>query len=237
MLDYLKRSVRLVVGLFVFAFGVVMTYQANLGNSPYEVLNSGLANHLPMQVGTVSTVVSFIIVIADWIGGEAIGFGTIANSILVGVFMNLINALDFLPLMGGWIDGLLMLVGGLFVSSIGTYLYVGSGFGAGPRDSLMVMAARKLKVAVGTARIGIEVIVTVIGLLLSGKFGIGTFIAAFVGGISLQLVCGIVRFDLKKVRHESILDTIRRVRAILSHTEVTSPEPEASTDMATEVKR
>ena len=60
---------------------------------------------------------------------------------------------------------------------------------------------------------------------------------AFVGGISLQLVCGIVRFDLKKVRHESILDTIRRVRAILSHTEVTSPEPEASTDMATEVKR
>ena len=97
VLSYLKRSVRLLLGLFIFAFGVVMTYQANLGNSPYEVLNSGLANHLPMQVGTVSIVVSFIIVIADWIGGEAIGFGTIANGVLVGVFMNVINAWDLLP--------------------------------------------------------------------------------------------------------------------------------------------
>lgn len=190
-----------------------------------------------MQVGTVSIVVSFIIVIADWIGGEAIGFGTIANGVLVGVFMNVINAWDLLPLMTEWYWGLLMLVAGLFVSSIGTYLYVGASFGAGPRDSLMVLAARKLHISVGTSRVGIEVIVVLVGLVLGGKFGVGTFIAAFVGGICLQIVCAIVKFDLKKVAHESIPDTIVRIKAMLTHTPVETALDGVETQMASEVKK
>jgi uncharacterized protein len=53
--------------------------------------------------------------------------------------------------------------------------YIGAGFGAGPRDSLMV-ACHHHGLPIGTPRVAIEVTVLVVGRLLGGALGAGTVV-------------------------------------------------------------
>ena len=59
--------------------------------------------------------------------------------------------------------------------------------GAGPRDSLMLVTARRAGVRIGVARATIEVTVTVIGFALGGTVGIGTLAFAFGIGPAVEL--------------------------------------------------
>ena len=49
------------VSLFVNGFGVYLTIQANIGASPWDVLNLGLSNTFGILYGTASILVSFTI--------------------------------------------------------------------------------------------------------------------------------------------------------------------------------
>ena len=73
------------------------------------------------------------------------------------------------------------MVTGILIIGIGSGFYIGAGLGAGPRDSLMLVAARRTGVRIGITRAAIEAAVTVIGFALGGTVGIGTL--AFAVGI------------------------------------------------------
>ena len=70
---------------------------------------------------------------------------------------------------------------------IGSGFYIGAGMGAGPRDSLMLVTARRAGVRIGVARVAIEVAVTVVGFALGGTVGIGTLAFAFGIGPAVEL--------------------------------------------------
>ena len=70
-----------------------------------------------------------------------------------------------------------MMTGGVLVIGIGSGLYIGAGMGAGPRDSLMLVAAKRAHVRIGVSRVAIEVAVTVVGFALGGTVGIGTLVS------------------------------------------------------------
>ena len=92
------------------------------------------------------------------------------------------HRLSDLPLAGR----LALLVIGLVLFGIGTALYIGAGLGAGPRDSLMLVGARRLHTRVGAVRAGIEVAALVAGVLLGGRVGIGTVLFAALIGPSVE---------------------------------------------------
>lgn len=96
------------------------------------------------------------------------------------------------------------MITGLFIISFGSYFYIGSGFGAGPRDSLMVALQRKTGLPVGLCRGILEGSVVLIGWLLGGPVGIGTVIAAFGIGFCIQIVFAIMKFDATSVKHETL---------------------------------
>lgn len=207
--NFILRLLRLILGLFLYALGIVVTLKAHVGYAPWDVLHVGLASTIGVSIGLASILVGVIIIFATVLLGEKLGLGTILNMLLIGVFLDMILNLDFIPTMGNTISGIAALMVGLFVISIATYFYIGSGFGAGPRDSLMVALARKTRLPIGLCRGAIEISAVLIGWKLGGMVGIGTVISALAVGFCIQITFGILKFDPKSIKHESLTDTWR----------------------------
>jgi len=136
--------------------------------------------------------------------------------VLIGLFIDLI--FPYIPKTENRIIGTLMLISGLFIIAVGSYFYIKSAFGAGPRDNLMVVLARKTKLPVGLCRGIIELLATVIGWFLGGMVGFGTVISVIAIGFCIQLVFKILRFDVTSVKHETLKDTFIVIKRIKTTT-------------------
>ena len=206
---YVSRLIRLAFGLFLFALGSVLTMRGNVGYGPWELFHTGLTHLLPLTIGQITVLTGVVIVVIDALLRESIGVGTLANMILVGTFMDLILATNLLPLAKGWIDGLLLLVLGLFVTATGSYFYISAGFGAGPRDSLMVAIRRFTGLPIGASRSVLEISAAALGFLLGGPLGLGTVLCAVGLGFCVQVVFRLFHFEATSIRHENLIDTWR----------------------------
>lgn len=214
MNKFMLRLLRLFLGLFLYAVGIVLTMKANIGYASWEVFHAGLATVFGIQIGTVSILVGLVLCIISMMEGEKLGFGTLCNMVFIGLFMNLLLGLDLFPKLSNFYLGVVQMVGGLFVISIATVYYISSGFGAGPRDSLMVVLTKKTKLSVGTCRSGLEILVVIIGALLGGSFGIGTILAAVIIGFCVQITFKLFHFDPTTVVHENFFDTFRNLAKV-----------------------
>jgi uncharacterized membrane protein YczE len=134
--------------------------------------------------------------------------------ILIGIFTDLILFTGILPLSQNYAIGIAMLLIGLLILAIGTYFYIKSGFGAGPRDSLMVVLNRKTKIPIGICRIIVEVTVTIAGWALGGMVGIGTVISAIAVGFFVQLTFAVLKFKPASVQHETLKQTYENLRQL-----------------------
>lgn len=203
MTGYILRFLKLNFGLFLYGLGIIVTMRANIGYAPWEVLHSGVSQTLGVSIGLVNTAVGAIIVVIVFLLGEKIGLGTIFNMFMIGLFLDLILFLDFIPLFNNFFIGTLVHILGLFIISLGTYFYIYSAFGAGPRDSLMVAVTRKTGLPVGLCRGIVEFSVVLIGWLLGGLVGLGTVISALSIGVCVQITFRLLKFDPTQVKHET----------------------------------
>lgn len=207
MLNFAIRLIRVIWGLFLFALGKVFIIYAQIGYTPWDVLAAGLAKTVGLSIGNTIIIISIFIVILIFLLGEKIGLGTFLNMILIGIYLDLIMFVNIVPKINNVILGIIMLIGGLFLIAAGSYFYISSGFGAGPRDSLMVAFTRKTGLPIGSCRAIIEILVVTTGWILGGMVGIGTFLAAFGIGFCIQLVFKLFHFNATKIRHETLNDT------------------------------
>ena len=210
MIRFIRRLFSLVFGLFLYALGIVLCIQANIGCAPWDVLHMGLSFKLGMTMGRISILVGALICLGMLLLREKLGIGTLLNMLLIGVFMDGIFSLRVIPAANRLWTGALVMVAGLFVIALGSYFYIGSGFGAGPRDSLMVSLRRRSKWPVGVCRALVEGSALLIGFFLGGQAGIGTVIAVFGIGFCVQTVFALLRFDPAAVRHETLADTLAK---------------------------
>ena len=210
MKGYSVRLVKLVFGLFLFALGSFLTIQANIGLASWEAFSMGIAYLTDQTYDNILIISGFVILVIDVALKEKIGFGTILNTILIGTFVDLIQAVDLIPQMNNFFSGVLMLLLGQLSICIGSYFYIGASLGCGPRDALMVALGKRLpKVPIGIVRGVIEGTVLLIGWLLGAKVGIGTVISVFGISFILEATLNILHFDVTNIEHESIVDTVR----------------------------
>ena len=183
------RIASLVWGLFLFAWGIVLILESQLGLSPWDVLHQGIANHTPISFGAANVVVGVVVLALAWALGGRIGYGTLANSVLVGAFIQLYLSFDAVtdlahePL---WVR-VLLLAGGIALTGPATAFYIGADLGAGPRDTLMLAATARSGVRVGIVRGVIEVGALLTGIALGGTFGVGTVAFALLIGPVVEL--------------------------------------------------
>lgn len=180
------RFLKLFVGLFICSLGCVTILKSNLGLAPWDVLHQGVSKVTGITIGQASISLGVIIVLMDIFLGQPIGVGTVLNFIFIGLFMDLIIFLDFIPIFQNLFARIIELLVGIFFYSYGTYLYMTQGMGCGPRDGFMQVLTKRFNKPVSVIKNGIEIIAFVIGWLLGGKLGIGTIVTALVMGIWLQ---------------------------------------------------
>lgn len=179
----LARTLALVLGLFLFALGIALQLESELGLSPWDVLNQGVSDRTPLSFGAANVAIALIVLVLAASLGARIGPGTVANAVLIGVFVDLLLTVGVVENLSTQPLGvrIALMVGGIVATGIGSGFYIGAGLGAGPRDSLMLVGARRSGVRVGVVRAVLEIAVTILGFALGGTVGIGT--VAFALGI------------------------------------------------------
>ncbi|RNL79903.1 YczE/YyaS/YitT family protein [Nocardioides marmorisolisilvae] len=180
-----RRLTQLVGGLVLYGLTLAMLIRGTLGNAPWDVLHQGLAEHLPIDIGTALIVVSFVVLLL-WIPlRELPGLGTIANAILIGLSADVFLALIDKP--HDLLARVALTVLGIGFNGLATALYIGSQFGPGPRDGLMTGLHRRTGLSIRLVRTCLEVSVVAIGFVLGGTVGVGTLLYALAIGPMVQL--------------------------------------------------
>lgn len=187
------RFVVLIAGLFIFAVGIVCLYEARLGLSPWDVLNQGIAKHSPLSFGEANICVGVTVLSLAALLGARVGVGTVANATLVGAFVDQL-------LRSGWVtdrvhDSLTLhiayVVLGIALMGIATAIYIGATFGAGPRDSLMLVLSLRTHARIGIVRALLEATALVAGFLLGGRLGVATLVYVVAIGPAVEASFGL----------------------------------------------
>lgn len=188
------RVLRFLGGLALCALAVWLSVQVELGLSPWDVLHSGLSERLGLSFGLVVILVGLAVLGLSRVLGVRPGIGTLVNIVSVGWVLDRLLAtswLDGLPDAAMWVR-VLALVAAVLILGFGAALYIGAGFGAGPRDSLMVACSHH-GWPIGPSRVVIEVTVLLVGWLLGGTLGLGTVLLALGTGPVVQLSFRLLR--------------------------------------------
>jgi uncharacterized membrane protein YczE len=174
----------LVVGLFLFALAIVLILESKLGLSPWDVLNQGLARHTPLSFGMANVAVGLAVLLLAWSLGGPPGLGTFANAVLVGTLIQGLTSIHAVTALAheGLSVRIPLLVVGIWLIGPGTAFYIGADFGAGPRDTMMLVGSRRTGRRVGLVRAVLEVCALAVGIALGGTFGIGTVLFALTVG-------------------------------------------------------
>ena len=198
------------VSLFVNGFGIYLTIQANIGVAPWDVLNLGISKTLGILYGTASIAVSCTILVIDILLREPIGIAMFIDAIVVGKAVDFFNWTGIVPPCTSMLTAIPVMVLGLFVLAYTQFTYMIASLGCGPRDTLLVGLAKRVKrVPIGAVSIALLSTATLIGWLLGGPVGVGTLICAFGAGPVMQLAFATVRFDATDVRHQRLTDSAK----------------------------
>ena len=172
-------------GFVLYGLALALLIRADLGTSTWLVLEIALADIIGIKIGTMTVVMGFVVLGLALLSRERVGWGTLANILSIGPWLNL-----WLELISTPENNLVLQIGmfllGVLVQGIATAVYIGVDAGAGPRDSLMLAVHRVTGFSVRVARGSIEVIVVTIGWVLGGPAGWGTLAFALLIGPAVQ---------------------------------------------------
>ncbi len=202
--------IRIIIGLFIFSFGVHLTIFANIGLAPWDCLGMGLSYHLPLNYGLCMTLVAVTILLIDILLKEKIGYGTIIDALFTGNFVQFFNSVNPFPLNKSLAAGIAIMLVGFVFMALGMAVYMKCAQCCGPRDSLLVGLGKRMpRLPIGLVEVLLWAFVLLAGWLLGGPVGIGTVISTFGAGLVMQLVYYIIRFEPRNLRHRGVVEVSR----------------------------
>ena len=170
---------RLIVGLVLCGTGIASMVLADLGLGPWDILHQGISKRTGIGIGTVGIFVG-IAVLLLWIPlRQKMGVGTILNTILIGVTIDVVLAVA--PEPEHVAVRCVLLLAGIVLMGVGIGMYIGAGLGPGPRDGVMTAFADR-GYSVRVVRTLIELSALAGGALLGGSVGLGTVLFALLIG-------------------------------------------------------
>lgn len=177
------------MGLWIFGTGEAIIIASGIGVSPWTVLAQGIGQQTGFTVGESTFIVS-VMVLFMWIPlRETPGIGTILNAILIAMAIDVMA--PFLPEPTEIGPQVVQTIIGILLVGIGSGFYLTANLGPGPRDGWMTGIQQRSGWSIGRVRIGIEIVVLSLGIVLGGTFGIGTIIFAIGIGPVVAMSLGV----------------------------------------------
>ena len=163
---------------------MVLILESKLGLSPWDVLGQGVAKRSPISFGVATIVIGVVVLAVAWSLGGRPGIGTVANAVLIGSFIQLLTSIDAVSNLAhhGLSIRIPLLVLGIALIGPASAFYIGADLGAGPRDTLMLVGARRTRFRIGIVRAALELGALAGGIALGGTFGVGTVLFALLVG-------------------------------------------------------
>ena len=178
-------------GLTLFGLGEGLLIVSFTGASPWSVLAQGISLNVNLSIGTITLLIS-IVVLLLWIPlRQKPGMGTILNALIIAIMIDL--CIKYVPTPSNYIYQLILAVISVIMVGIGGGIYLVSNLGAGPRDGLMIGLQKITNFPIAVVRATLEISVVSIGWYLGGTVGVGTLLFAF--GIGPCVALGLYLVD------------------------------------------
>jgi len=206
--NIIKLTLRFITffgGLYIVANGIVSTIQANLGVNPWDVLHIGLAVQSGLTIGRIIQIVGLTLVGLSFFLKVRPSIGTLMNMVFLGLFVDLIIYLDYIPAPDPLWLKIILFVTGVTLFGFGCSIYISANLGAGPRDSLMLALGKIIPYRLGTVRTFMEAGAALSGYFLGGPLGLGTVIFALTVGIFMDIGFALIRLFKKTVFYKTLV--------------------------------
>lgn len=197
--------VQITVGLFGYGLAVALMLQSGLGLGPWDAFHAGINYLTGIKVGQASILVGVLLLVGTWFIGVRPGPGTVANMLLIGVFIDLLQPL--IPVATSRMWGLAYYVPAVFICGLSTGFYIGARLGKGPRDGLMLAVSEQTGWPVRRVRTLIELVVLFFGWLMGAEIWLGTLLFAFGIGPATQWGLRVCRALDEPPAQKSIVQT------------------------------
>lgn len=186
-----SRLTRLFASWAAVGVGIPMILRAELGASPFDVLNTGLSEWAGWSFGVCFIVNSIVFFGVGRAMGARLGWACIAGTLVIGPLVNLV--LDLIPEQELLASRIPLFVGGLLVIAVAICLVIPTELGPGPTEVLMLgLVARGMDVV--PARWISDGLPVAIGAIAGGAFGVGTFVWVLV-------MAPMVKFGLRRLHY------------------------------------
>ncbi|WP_456088874.1 YczE/YyaS/YitT family protein [Oribacterium parvum] len=186
-----KRILISLVGLILCGIGVAMFLYSGMGVDPASVFELGIGRVSGISYGTSSALINVIILlIVFFIDKSFINISSVIAIFGIGYTADFVRKILSFLVQGEihlFLKLVLILVG-LFIMSCGIATYIKADLGVGAIDLISEIISRKTKVQYRLVRVIGDTAFVVIGYFLGGTVGVGTVVAAFLTGPTVQLV-------------------------------------------------
>jgi uncharacterized protein len=178
------RGLQLVLGLLGWGLTIVLFIRSHLGLGPWDAFHYGLHVQTGISIGAASILAGFAILLVTLAMKVRPGVATLLNMVLIGVFIDLL--LPVVPDPASLPVAMAYFALAIPMAGISSGMYIGAGFGHGPRDALMVALTLRTGWSIRRIRTLIELTVLGAGWLMGGTVGIGTLVIAVTIGPTVQ---------------------------------------------------
>lgn len=194
-----RKIIAVLIAVITMGFTLSLLVRVNMGTDPCTSLNLGVSKLLGLSLGNWQVLFNFILLLFvirfDY---TKIGFGTLANMILVGYALDFFSwvwnqvlpqdAFTSLPIR------IVVLIPALTIFIFAAAVYMAVDLGTAPYDALpFILSNMQHKVPFRVVRIGWDVTAATIGYLLGSTLGVITVLMAFALG-------PVIAFVQKKIR-------------------------------------
>tara|TARA_B100001027_G_scaffold36703_1_gene22768 strand:+ start:3109 stop:3762 length:654 start_codon:yes stop_codon:yes gene_type:complete len=164
-------------GLCLFGIGEGLLLVSYTGASPWSVLAQGLSNYIDLSIGIITFFISLFVIVLWIFLSQKPGIGTILNAIIIALMIDI--CLKYISTPETLFYKITLALFAIFITGLGSGIYLIANLGPGPRDGLMTGIQKKTNSPIALVRAIIEISVVSIGWYLGGTVGVGTLLFAF----------------------------------------------------------
>lgn len=184
-----------VISVIIMGFCISFLNEVNLGTDPCTMFNLGMAAKLGISLGNWQALFNCVLVVFVWfLAKDQIGWGTLASMFLVGYSYDFFSWLNGFWVPEDFFDSMfhrvLVAVPILVLFIVAVSVYVALQLGTSPYDAMPYVLDKlnNNKIPFKVLRIGWDLGVCIIGILLGSKAGVVTFIMAFAFGPTISWI-------------------------------------------------
>jgi uncharacterized membrane protein YczE len=192
--DLLRRLLGVLVGVTFMGFGLSWLIPCGFGTDSFTTMNLAISAKLGWKLGTWQALLNCVMFIPVILfGRKLIGFGTLANMLLVGYICDFFSWIWGLLLPGGFFDPLwvriAVAVPALLVFVAAAAVYMDMGMGMAPYDALPFILHKAIgRFPFRAVRITFDLVTIVLGYIFGAPFAAVTLAMAFLLGPAVEAV-------------------------------------------------